>query len=433
MKTYCTDMDISSDRQKRTICLLNDSFPPLIDGVSNTVVNYAQQLQKHGHESIVITPANPGADDSNYSYPIRRYPSIATEKFEGYPAGIPFSPGIARFLKDKDIDLIHTHCPVVSAVMARQLQQITDAPIVFTYHTKFDVDIGHIFKSKPLQELAQKALLANISACDEVWAVSEGAGKNLRSLGYEGDYIVMPNGVDMPLGIASEETIAAATSGYDLPSAIPVYLFVGRLMWYKGLRIIVDALAKLNTAGKDFRMVFIGDGDDREEIEHYTQLSNIAHKCIFTGAIRNRDILRGWYSRADLFLFPSTYDTNGLVVREAAACNLASVLIQGSCAAEGVTDGRNGFLIQENADSLAACLSNISKKEMLTVGSKAGAELYLSWETAVNFALERYEIVIEQFSYKKANRLSKTMDSIIKINAEFMDALGRIPSIRKQG
>lgn len=431
MITNHTSTDSGTIAKGRTICLLNDSFPPLIDGVSNTVVNYADQLQKLGHKAIVITPDNPEAQDSNFSYPIWRYPSISTDRFEGYPAGIPFSPHISRFVKSQNIDLIHTHCPVTSAVMARELRKLTDLPVVFTYHTKFDVDIGHIFKSKPLQALAQKVLLANISACDEVWAVSKGAGENLRAMGYEGEYIVMPNGVDLPLGKASAQIIASATSGYDLPFDVPVYLFVGRMMWYKGLRIIMDALTKLNAEGKNFRMVFIGSGDDREEIEAYAECCGISNKCIFTGAIHSREKLRGWYSRANLFLFPSTYDTNGLVVREAAACSLGSVLIQGSCAAEGVTDGRNGLLISENADSLAACLRSLTMEKMQEVGCAAAQELYLSWETAVSFAAERYETVIAQFPHTRKHRPRKALDHIMKINAEFMEALISIPATQK--
>ena len=416
--------------QKKTICLLNDSFPPLIDGVANTVMNYAKELQHMGQEPMVITPANPDAQDDHFPYPICRYPSIVTDKFEGYPAGIPFSPDVARHVVGKDVSVLHTHCPLMSTFMARKLRHITDAPIVFTYHTKFDVDIEHIVKSRPLQLAVRKALVANISACDEVWAVSHGAGENLRSLGYEGEYIVMPNGVDMPLGKASEETITAATAGYDLPANIPVYLFVGRMMWYKGLRIIVDALAKQHSQAKDFRMVFIGDGDDREEIQNYADACGISGKCIFTGAIRDRECLRGWYSRADLFLFPSTYDTNGLVVREAAACSLPAVLIRGSCAAEGVTDGRNGFLIEENADSLAACLSRLTKEKMLAVGEAASKELYLSWEAAVKMAVDRYEVVMERHQSGGYPRHRKPMEGVMKINGELMEALAKLSALR---
>ena len=85
------------------------------------------------------------------------------------------------------------------------------------------------------------------------------------------------------------------------------FLFVGRIMWYKGLRIILDALARLKAAGKDFRMVFIGDGADRQEVEQYASQCGIRGKTFFPGAISQRDTLRAWYCRADLFLFPAYF------------------------------------------------------------------------------------------------------------------------------
>ena len=416
--------------RKQTVCLLNDSFPPLIDGVANTVMNYANELPGFGYESMVITPAHPNADDSDFSYPVARYPSITTQKFEGYPAGVPFSPEVAGQIKEKDVALLHTHCPVMSTFMARQLRQITKAPIVFTYHTKFDVDIANITKNPALQTACKKALVANVSACDEVWAVSQGAGENLRSLGYEGDYIVMPNGVDLPRKQAAQQQIDAVTGKYDLPRDVPVYLFVGRMMWYKGLKIILDALATLQAKKQDFRMVFIGDGEDRGEIEAYAALCGIQSRCLFTGAIRDREALRAWYSRADLFLFPSSYDTNGLVVREAAASSLASVLIRGSCAAEGVTDGHNGFLIEENAPSLARCLQSLTKEKMATVGQAASYELYISWKDAVKCAADRYAAVIENNRCGVYTRHLKPMEGIMKMNGELMEAFAKLSALR---
>ncbi len=178
---------------------------------------------------------------------------------------------------------------------------------------------------------------------------------------------------------------------------------------------------------RDFRMVFIGDGDDRQEIEQYAEKCSIADRCIFTGVIHDRSVLQAWYTRANLFLFPSTYDTNGLVVREAAACSLASVLIRDSCAAEGVADGRNGFLIEENPESLAACLSSLSTDTMRRVGEAAGNELYLSWADAVKMAAERYHTVIDRYRCGYYPRHRKPSEAILKMNGEIMDFLGTLP------
>ena len=384
---------------KHTICLLNDSFPPIIDGVANAVVNYAENIEKHHGHAVVVTPAVPGADDSGFPFPVVRYPSIDTRRLVGYVAGYPFSPETALRVREEKVELLHTHCPIASAILARSLREVVDAPLVLTYHTKYDIDIAKAVKSRLLQESAIRALVQNVNACDEVWVVSRGAGENLRSLGYEGDWRVMPNGVDFARGRVPDALVQETCGGFDLPEGVPVFLFVGRMMWYKGLRITLDALKKLKDAGHPFRMVFVGSGGDKDEVVAYANELGLSDCVFFTSPQYDRSVIRAWYCRGDLFLFPSTFDTNGLVVREAAACELASVLVRGSCAAEDITDGRNGFLIEENADSMAALLAKLCHEpEVLKrMGRQAQEEIYISWDDAVHRAQQRYEIVIEQY------------------------------------
>lgn len=419
---------------KKTVCLLNDSFPPLIDGVANAVVNYAAYLDDQGYSPLVLTPQHPQAADSAFPFPVIRYPSIDLRDKTGYLAGVPFSPEIANELQDRQVAVLHSHCPVVSTLLARKLRQIVDAPVVLTYHTKFDIDIANIVRSRALQEGSKRILLENINACDEIWTVSRGAGENLRSLGYEGDAFVMPNGVDLPRGRVSQSKIHAVTDRFDLPRDVPVYLFVGRIMWYKGLRLLLDALARLHAHGQDFRMVFVGQGGDYDQVTAYAHSLGLGQQCIFTGPVQSRETLRCWYCRADLFLFPSTFDTNGLVVREAAACALPAVLIRGSCAAEDVTDGQNGFLVEETSESLYQCLLTLSQAPQLAaaVGENAQKELYLSWEDGVSLAAKRYEVVMERYRSGQCPSHRKPMEYFLKANGELMEDLGHLIHLRNQ-
>lgn len=419
--------------KKQTICLLNDSFPPVIDGVANAVLNYARNIERsHGH-SLVLTPYVPEADDSSYSFSVVRYPSIDTRKLIGYVTGYPFSPEAAHEVEAQKVSLLHTHCPVTSCLLARQLAEAYGLPLVLTWHTKYDIDIANAIKSKVLQEGALQALISNVNACDEIWTVSKGAGENLRAAGYEGDYIVMPNGVDLPREKVSDKLVEDTVAGHDLPADVPCFLFIGRMMWYKGLRIILDALKTLDTAGTDFRMVFVGGGGDFEDVRKYSDSLGLGRKIFFTGPVSNREKLRAWYSRADLFLFPSTFDTNGLVVREAAASDTASVIVAGSCASEGVTDGRNGFLIEENAESLAAKLQDLCDRPelMKEVGKGAGDELYISWEDAVAHAFERYEVVIDNYRRGVYGRHDPIKGSWLQSQGELMQILGDLDAARR--
>ena len=386
------------------ICLLNDSFPPVIDGVVNVVMNYADYLVRDRQAAVVVgTPRYPGADYGQYPYPVVAYPSLDTAGVaSGYRAGNPFGGKALAELAAFGPDIIHSHCPASSTVIARLLREETAAPVVFTYHTKYDIDIRRVVRLKLAAKEAIAVMVSNIEACDEVWTVSRGAGESLKALGFSGDYRVMPNGVDFPRGRVAQDRISQATAGYDLPENVPLFLFVGRMMTYKGLPLILEALKKLSDRGVDFRMVFIGKGPDKEALETQARALGLmgapgGDRCFFTGPIYDRDVLRAWNSRANLFLFPSTFDTNGLVVREAAACGLASVLIKGSCAAEGVTDGRNGFTIEESPGALAALLEKVSGDlgYLRQVGDNAMEELYLSWQDCVALAYERYQGVLE--------------------------------------
>ena len=261
--------------------------------------------------------------------------------------------------------------------------------------------------------------------------MSRGAGENLRSLGYQGDYLVMPNGVDLPRGRLTPEEVRSVTASYDLPEDVPCFLFVGRLMWYKGIRIILDALASLRD--QPFRMVFLGGGMDEADIQTYTEELGLTDRCLFPGSVRDRQALRAWYCRADLFLFPSTFDTNGLVVREAAACGLPAVLIRGSCAAEDVMDGVTGFLIEENAPSLAACLRELlrSPEKLRAVGRAAEENLYLSWADAVDHAAARYETVMER--YRSGPRRKPTLpDEMFRSVGELMALSGQISAFGEE-
>ena len=409
------------------ICLMNDSFPPAIDGVANAVTNYAQILSREYGQTAVVTPYYPEADDSKFEFPVLRYPSLDMTKQLGYRAGMPFSPELMHRMETAEFDIIHSHCPISSTLFARALRDRIHVPLVLTYHTKFDIDIANAVRSKLLREEAARLLVENISACDEVWTVSQGAGDNLRKLGYEGEYIVMPNGVDLPRGRVTEETVSGATKDFDLPAELPVFLFVGRMMWYKGIKIILDALKILSDRGVDFRMVFVGAGNDKEEIMEYTASLQLNGKVLFSPPVRDRERIRAWYCRADLFLFPSTFDTNGLVVREAAACALASVLVGGSCAAEDVSDGETGFLIEENAESMAALLVGLVKNrsEMRRVGEQAQRELYMSWETAVGRAFDRYGAVMDNYRRGLYPRHDKLTDELVHRAAVAMDIFGR--------
>ena len=138
------------------VCLLNDSFPPVIDGVANVVMNYARYLQSDHDCSVVVgTPRYPNADYSSYSYPVIPYQSFDTAAVaSGYRTGNPFAEKV-------------------------------DAPVIFTYPTTYDIDIRRTVPFRPVADEGIRMMVHNIEACDDIWVVSRGAGESLKAIGFE--------------------------------------------------------------------------------------------------------------------------------------------------------------------------------------------------------------------------------------------------------
>ena len=116
-------------------------------------------------------------------------------------------------------------------------------------------------------------------------------------------------------------------------------------------------------------MLLAGEGPDRTNLERLAQEEDLEDRAAWLGFIRNGDQLSSLYAMADLFVFPSLYDNAPMVVREAAANGTASVLVRGSCSAEGIVDGVNGFLSEDSPEDIARAIS-----EGLMNAEKAGQE-----------------------------------------------------------
>ena len=380
-----------------SVGLFNDSFPPAIDGVAQTVKNYAEHLNQMDCRVTVVTPKYRGVMD-RYPYDVVRYPSLSIGARIGYRMGIPFNPETIRNLRNRHFDIMHVHAPFASSVLVKTINHRPKVPVVLTYHTRFDLDLKKRLPNPAMRAVAMKFLLENVKAADEVWVVTKASAYTLRDIGYDGPWRVMENGTDFARGKADPLQIAALREKYDLREDVPTFLFVGRMMWYKNIRLMLDTYALLKENGMPFRAIFVGEGYDLPEMKAYTTELGLDDRVIFTGPIRDRELLRVFYSTADLFFFPSTYDTCGIVVKEAAACDCPSLLLKDSCAAEGAIHKASGYIAEETPASCADVIMSAcsDRAAMKLVGERASRDLYLSWEDAVARAYDRYRRILKR-------------------------------------
>ncbi|MCL2280064.1 MAG: glycosyltransferase [Oscillospiraceae bacterium] len=410
------------------IAIITDSFPPMIDGVSRCALGYAQALHDGGYGNIiVITPKIPGLK-YDYPFPVYGFPSVSIH-YSHYRAGHPFIPYLVRKLKKMDIDIIHAHSPFTSMLLARQLRRFLDIPIVFTQHTKWHYDIAQAVSSKALRREIERYAYINIRAADEVWAVSKGAGEYLKSRGFKGGYVVMPSGSEVIATTAESSAKTSIREKFSLPDGVPVLLFVGRMMWYKGIALQLDALKLLRERGFMFRMIFVGDGDDLDDIKIKVADYGLDDCVCFAGRVTDRAELMGYYCVADLLLFLSTYDTQGLVVQEAAAASCPALVPSESAPAEFLEDMVTGFITESNPALVADKIESIfsDRDHLRTVGKMASEHVYIPWERAIVKVADRYRELTKEYN----KNLRKTVRVKIKRTVKYR--LIKVARAGKQG
>ena len=370
-----------------------DVFPPELDGVGAVVSAYCRTFRKNPEDTCYyIAPEYPGREEQE-DYPVLNYVGLPIPG-ETYRFGTPdVDLMFQKQLRGIELDIVHAHSPFTAGMLAAAVARRRNIPLVATFHSKYYDDFLKRTKSESLSKLAVQAIVEFYERCDEVWAVNHATGEVLSSYGYKGEIQIMPNGTN--LWYPTDDDRRGAEERFGLKEKT-VFLFVGQQNFKKNTRHILEAVKLYSESHSDFRMVFAGQGPDEQAMKDLAQELGIADRTSFVGHIMDRQILLGLYARADLLVFPSIYDNAPMVVREAAAAGTPALLVRGSCAAEGVTDGENGFLCDDSPESIAACMAR-ALETADAVGAKARQTIPLAWDVVVAQARKRYADLIEQY------------------------------------
>ncbi|MDR1864806.1 MAG: glycosyltransferase [Bacteroidales bacterium] len=378
-----------------TIGLFNECFPPVMDGVSLTVRNYACHLNRTIGDAYMITPSCPGYTDEE-EFPVLRYVSAPIPQRKPYRVGFPWlDVRLHRRLRNIPFDLLHCHSPFSAGWYALRMARRRGIPIVATFHSKYRDDFLRAVHHPAIVGLMIRRVVDFYSAVDEVWIPQAAVEETLREYGYKGRVTVMENGTDFD-GNNVEIIRNNARKMFCLDPCKPVFLFVGQMILEKNLPLIMETLGLLRDM--DFTAYFVGEGYAANQLKLLAERQGIAGKVHFTGVIYNRDLLKMYYAAADLFLFPSLYDNAPLVVREAAAMHTPSLLLEGSTAAEIICDGVNGFLTRNSSEAMAAKIRAIMTNPSLlrATGLHAATNITHSWKDIMEVVCRRYELVMQR-------------------------------------
>ncbi len=375
----------------------SDTFLPIVDGVGRVVFSYADSLAKKGHECYVIAPMADMGYRGGLPFDLIDFISMDVPMQRQYHSGIPLldSHYEARIARAR-LDIIHVHSPFIAGSEALRIGRRKNVPVIGMFHSRYYDDFYQLTRAEMLANMGVRLIVNFYGRCDEVWTVSQSSAETLHDYGYSGDIVVMPNGT--PDVAPQPENRALARETFQLPEQ-NVLMYCGQLNWKKNILRILEACAALAAEGRTFTLVLTGQGPDTAAIRNQANALGLAARTVFTGHITEERLLYGLYEAAALFVFPSLYDTSGMVVREAAAMETPSVVVRGTGAAEAVTDGQNGFLCDDTTQSLAAVLRRALDDPEATaaLGRDARRTIYASWNDIMDAAVMRYENLIAAF------------------------------------
>ena len=379
------------------IGIFNDSFPPIIDGVTLTVENYAHWMASNGEKPCIVTPWNPQKIETPHE--VLRYLSLPIMNRKPYRYGYPkLDPFIWRKLRNTNFKIVHAHCPFSSGRLGVYVKEKQKIPLIGTFHSKYKADLEHSFRNFPFcVPIIMKRILNFFNSCDEVWIPQAHVEETVRKYGYKGPLTVVENGNDFAdiikgdvadYKLQAKQRIGVDKDNFNL-------LFVGQHIWEKGLDLIVRTLEKLKD-DKSIRINFVGNGYAIKDLEKIVKEKGLDSKVKINGLITDREKLSDFYAASDLFFFPSLYDNAPLVVREAAAMGTPSLLLKGSTASEIVTDGYNGYLANNDSDEIAGIIKTLAndRQKGYEAGLNARNSLVRSWEDVVGEVIDRYQAAI---------------------------------------
>ena len=377
------------------VALFTNNYLPFRGGVTTSVETLRAGLAAAGHQAWIFAPAAPGAADPPFVF---RYPSIPAPTYPGFAVPVPGSPRLARLARGLRPDLVHVQHPFLLGVTGRRLARRLGVPLVFTYHTRYEKYAHYV----PLPERVVAALAVRLACrfadrADLVVAPSSAIADTLRARGVRARITVIPTGV--PLALFRPGSRAAARAAVGVAADRLLCLYAGRLDREKNVERVIDAFALIAGALPDAELMLVGQGTHTGVLRRRATSSPAAGRIRLVGS-QARERLPLFYQAADLFLFASETETQGLVLAEAHACGLPAVAVRASGVEEVVMDGETGILTKPDAQDLAdaaiGLLLDPTRRAAMGAAGRGVAERQFSADEQVRTMVARYAALIER-------------------------------------
>ena len=384
------------------IGLFTDCYYPQVNGVVTSVMLLRDALIELGHEVFIVTVSVPGYDTGSEENVIR-VPSVPFAKWKEFRIGVPtFFHNSFRQVRALGLDVIHTHTEFSLGLLGRFFAKHLHLPIVHTYHTMYE-DYTHYVLSigQPVvKALMKKGSKFYVQGYDLVIVPSKKTKNALRSYGVTNEIAILPTGINVKQFDRLPKNsliVQDLMRRYGYTEKNPILLSLGRVSQEKSIDFLIHAMPELLSAHPDLRLLIVGDGPYRAELEQLVQSLALEHAICFAGKIPFCDVNQ-YYSLADFFVNASKTETQGLTIFEAMATNLPVIVYDDENVADVVVAQKSGYLFTDQAGYVKAVNDALRFPEQTQAMAEKGKEIVdsLSKEAFGKHMVTLYQRLIRQ-------------------------------------
>ena len=392
------------------ILMLAWEYPPrIVGGIARVVHDLSKKLVREGHDVTVVTYKEGDVPDyeNDKGVHVYRVPNyiINPNNFVDWVMQLNFNmvAKASQIIEEQGkFDCIHAHDWLV-AYCAKTLKNSFEIPLISTIHATEAGRNGGIHDETQRYINDSEWLLTYESS--EVIVNSNFMKNDLQRLfGLPFEKInVIPNGVNT-------STFNGVETDYDFRRQYAsdnekIILFMGRLVFEKGIQVLIDAMPNILSKYNDAKLVIAGRGGMTDELKRQAEALGIAHKVYFTGYLNAKQVVK-MYKCADVSVFPSTYEPFGIVALEAMLAGVPTVVSDIGGLNEIITHGVDGLKSYAGnanslADSITECLYNKKLCESMSRNAKNKVKTQFNWTKITNDTHFVYEKAICQTMAQK--------------------------------
>jgi glycosyltransferase involved in cell wall biosynthesis len=341
-------------KQKLSIALFSDSALPILNGVSVSIAALIEEFRRQGHSVHLFTSGYPRYKETDPN--THRFYSAITPFAPDYPFAFPpFAPFLREFCEAK-FDIVHTHTPFTVGCIGLAWAKLQEIPIVSTYHTQYDKYTHYvpIIPKKIVRRIIARHTTRYYNSVDHVLTPSHSSLRWLEKHKVVTPLTIVPTGVPPARQLNRSECRARL----KIDPNDSVLLYAGRIATEKNLELIFQAFKIVIEKEKHAQLLIVGDGPANKKYLELARSLGVGDCVKFVGFVP-RENLDPFYAAADVFVFPSMTETQGLVVAEAMSYGLPPVVVRYGGAGEQVEDNVNGFLCANDPAEMASDILNL--------------------------------------------------------------------------